>query len=225
MSDIAAPEEYRPEWRTAYRQEQKRLKKTLGRLLKDVQHVGGTSVPQLCACPVLDVLVTVRNGDREAALSCLREKLGYADSEASGFSLFREGDLPVSLCLLEQREEEESRRILAVRDYLTAHPEVRRVYSDLKRDLAARYTGDPESYAAGKSGFLHSIEQDALEWEGETSGLPRKMTLGMLLGGVLGAVLGQLAGAVNPSVSTVAGILLGVLLGASAGMKKDGPDR
>jgi GrpB-like predicted nucleotidyltransferase (UPF0157 family) len=46
---------------------------------------------------------------------------------------------------------------LAFRDALRAHTDLRDAYARLKRDLAARYPTDRESYTNGKGDFVRQV--------------------------------------------------------------------
>jgi GrpB-like predicted nucleotidyltransferase (UPF0157 family) len=58
-------------------------------------------------------------------------------------------------------------RHLAFRDFMRAHPELARRYSDLKRALAEQHPHDIEAYMDGKDGFVKDIEARALAWSAE----------------------------------------------------------
>jgi GrpB-like predicted nucleotidyltransferase (UPF0157 family) len=46
---------------------------------------------------------------------------------------------------------------VAVRDYLRAHPDAARRYGELKKQLAAQFPNDIESYIFGKTDFLLDV--------------------------------------------------------------------
>ena len=58
----------------------------------------------------------------------------------------------------------ELERHLAFRDYLIAHPDEARRYSELKAELARRFPEDIEGYMAGKDGYIKEIQRKALAW-------------------------------------------------------------
>ena len=54
---------YSSEWVTEFEQEKKRLETLLkGRILA-IEHIGSTSIPGLCAKPILDIAVAVQTKD------------------------------------------------------------------------------------------------------------------------------------------------------------------
>jgi GrpB-like predicted nucleotidyltransferase (UPF0157 family) len=50
---------YDSRWPTLFEQSLGELRSTLGRSVLKIHHVGSTSVPGLCAKPVLDILVSI----------------------------------------------------------------------------------------------------------------------------------------------------------------------
>ena len=57
--DTVVLENYNPEWKEMYKEEETRLKDLLGNNIIDVMHVGSTSIEGLSAKPVIDIMVTV----------------------------------------------------------------------------------------------------------------------------------------------------------------------
>jgi hypothetical protein len=53
-----------------------------------------------------------------------------------------------------------------LRLYMVAHPEAAQQYSQLKRELAAKYPQDIQAYMDGKDQFIRETEQKALVWSG-----------------------------------------------------------
>ena len=55
-------------------------------------------------------------------------------------------------------------RHLAFRDYMISHPEAAREYSNLKRQLAAKYSQNIDKYMDGKDGFIKLMDRKAAQW-------------------------------------------------------------
>lgn len=58
-------EEYNDSWPIVYKYEEKRLLTILGDKIKCIEHVGSTSVPGLCAKPIIDILMVVDDSSSE----------------------------------------------------------------------------------------------------------------------------------------------------------------
>ncbi|MCK4568153.1 MAG: GrpB family protein, partial [Candidatus Thorarchaeota archaeon] len=53
---------------------------------------------------------------------------------------------------------------LAFRNYMIAHPEDIKIYSELKMVLARRFQWDIDGYIRGKHLYMERMEQIAMEW-------------------------------------------------------------
>ena len=57
--------EYDPHWPKAFEQEANRIRSVLGKKALHIEHVGSTSVPGLCAKPIIDLLLVVEDSADE----------------------------------------------------------------------------------------------------------------------------------------------------------------
>ena len=69
--------DYQPAWVDRFEIERDRICGALGSEVRDIEHVGSTSVPGLAAKPIVDIMVTVDDVDDEARYSPQMEILGY----------------------------------------------------------------------------------------------------------------------------------------------------
>lgn len=135
----------------------------VGSSILAVHHVGSTSVPGLCAKPILDILVSVP--DFEAALGCVPalEAIGYEFRPNEGIRdrrYFRRphgGDLQTHHLSLAEPTSHHHRATLAFRDALRADPSLTDEYARLKRSLAERFPRDRPAYIDGKSAFVRNV--------------------------------------------------------------------
>lgn len=51
--------ECNPDWANMFEREAKSIRKVLGNLIADIQHIGSTAVPGLAAKPIIDIMVGV----------------------------------------------------------------------------------------------------------------------------------------------------------------------
>lgn len=70
--------EYDPEWPALFEREARKIRKTLGQKAREIEHVGSTSVPGLCAKPVIDILPVVDNSADEPSYAPDLEAIGYS---------------------------------------------------------------------------------------------------------------------------------------------------
>ena len=56
--------EYDPHWPKAFEQEANRIRSVLGKKALHIEHVGSTSVPGLCAKPIIDLMLVYNYGHK-----------------------------------------------------------------------------------------------------------------------------------------------------------------
>ena len=124
-----------------------------------VEHIGSTSVPDLIAKPLPDLMPLLKRfEDGFDGVAPLRA-LGcwYAgDLGIPGRHLFVRGAPRTHAnCLVEAVRG--GPRHLALRDVLRSNPQWRARYAALKRRLAARFGDDREGYALARSDFMREL--------------------------------------------------------------------
>ncbi len=161
---------HEPKWRTAFENESKQVACALGANVVAIHHIGSTAIPNIYAKPIIDLLVEVKDITRVDEQSAVMEVLGY---EAMG-----EYGIPSRRFFLKDNEvgnrthhihtfevnSLEVERHLTFRDYLIAHPEDAQKYSELKRELAGKYSHNRDRYMDGKDGFIKEIDRQAAKW-------------------------------------------------------------
>lgn len=168
---VVAPHD--PAWAAEFQAERARLMAALGALPGRIEHVGSTSVPELPAKPILDLL-----GGRPASSApepyvAALERAGYVHRGEYGIpgrDYFVRDDASGRRTHHLHLVEEDGplwRRHLAFRDYLRAHPARAAEYAALKRDLAARHADERAAYTSAKTAFIE--ETLRLAEEGGTS--------------------------------------------------------
>jgi GrpB-like predicted nucleotidyltransferase (UPF0157 family) len=153
-----------------YEEERARISNAIGEYLIDIQHIGSTSIPDLGAKPILDIMPVIR--DTSLVAQCVEPlaALDYAyfgENGIPGRHYFRKpADITsphkVHLHILEKGHDQWAMMLL-FRDYLRMHPESAQQYDTLKRELAARYGSDRVGYTDAKESFVKSIIHAAVE--------------------------------------------------------------
>ncbi len=69
--------EYDPSWPKLFEQEANRIRSVLGKKALQIEHVGSTSVPGLCAKPIIDILLVVEDSSEEPSYVPALEAAGY----------------------------------------------------------------------------------------------------------------------------------------------------
>ncbi len=159
---------YRPEWATIFSREANCLSRGLNLSSMKLYHVGSTSVPGLCAKPIVDVLGVVSSlsdlDDRKAAF----ESLGYDCKGEYGiagrrYAVLYNGEKTkgyVHLHFYETGHPEIGRHLL-FRNYLRSNEAARKKYEGEKRRLAEELKIERSKYPEAKAGCIQSLLAEA----------------------------------------------------------------
>ncbi|MFD5826876.1 GrpB family protein [Lentzea sp. NPDC060358] len=158
--------EYDPAWPGLFERERGRVVAALPGA--EVEHVGSTSVPGLCAKPVVDLMLVVGDAADEASYVPVLEAAGYRvvvrEDEWHHHRVVKGPDTNINLHVF-SRGCAQVRRHLVFRDWLRAHEADRELYAAAKRRLAESDWASVQDYANAKSGVvLDVLERAYVEW-------------------------------------------------------------
>jgi len=157
--------EYDPRWPGRYAEQEARIRAALGERALEVHHAGSTSVPDLSAKDVIDVLLVVPDPSDETAYVPALEAAGYVfhlrERDWHQHRLFREQSPRVNLHVFGP-DCGEVRRMLAFRDHLRTDATDRVLYESTKRELATRTWDRVQDYADAKTEVVAEIMTRAL---------------------------------------------------------------
>lgn len=158
--------DYDPSWPEVFEKLRERISAALGPLVLTIEHVGSTSVPNMCAKPIIDLDVIVRREDVAAAIAAV-EALGYrheGDLGVEGREAFRwTAEFPEHHLYVCPEGSPAFERHVLVRDYLRTHPEKAREYAELKKRLAQQFHDDRSKYQAAKADLVDSLIEESLK--------------------------------------------------------------
>lgn len=159
---------YSKEWSLMFAEEVEKLKLIFGNEIIDIHHIGSTSVPELKAKPIVDIMPVVRDIDHVDKYNQEMQVIGYEPKGENGIPgrryFQKGGDNRSHHVHIYQVGSYEIKRHLAFRDYLQRHPDVKKSYGELKGRLAKQFPYDIESYINGKEHLVREIEVKALNW-------------------------------------------------------------
>ena len=162
---------HNPLWEDVAAETIKKLKSLLYDAAVDIQHVGSTSIRNICAKPIIDIAVGVNTLDSIKPYIELLKKNGI---------IFRKEDVKEQLLFVIGDFEKEFRthhihvvewnsiawnNYINFRDYLNAFPEYAKEYDDLKKKLALEFADNRGNYTAGKQEFIDRILKQAHLWK------------------------------------------------------------
>ena len=147
-------------WAAAYEQERDRIVAAIGEHLLDIQHVGSTSIPNVPAKPILDIMVGVRDFDEAAACIEPMVAIGYSYRGENGIPrrhFFVKGDPRTHHVHMVELGSSDWRVTLRFRDLLRANSELANEYAREKERLVLLHTGNREMYQREKDKIVESI--------------------------------------------------------------------
>ncbi|MDZ7960500.1 MAG: GrpB family protein [Aulosira sp. DedQUE10] len=160
-----------PTWRVKFEDEAKLVALALGENVVAIHHIGSTSIPNIYAKPIIDMLVQVKDIAKLDEQNSAMTALGYevmGEFGVPGRRFFRKDDetgTRTHHIHIFEFNFSELQRHLAFRDYMIAHPDDALKYSDLKRQLAKQFPENLQGYVDGKDGFIKDMEKRAIEWK------------------------------------------------------------
>ncbi|MFD1394357.1 GrpB family protein [Kroppenstedtia eburnea] len=152
--------EYDPRWPELFDREADRVRSILGNKALRVEHVGSTSVPGLCAKPIIDMLLVVADSADEPSYVPALEAAGYTlrirEPEWFEHRMFKGPDIDINLHVFSAGMSE-IERMLRFRDWLRANDTDRDNYARAKRSLAQRVWRHVQHYADAKTSIIQEI--------------------------------------------------------------------
>jgi len=160
---------YNPNWKDIYKEESEKIKNVLSDIIIDIHHIGSTAIPGIKTKPVIDILVEVKDIEAVDQYNNTMEELGYEGMGEYGITkrrFFKKGGNKRTHHIhIFQAGNEEIKRHINFKEYLIAHPDKAREYSELKEKLVNKYTYDVENYTNGKNDFIKEIDKKAKLWK------------------------------------------------------------
>lgn len=171
---------YQPTWPHEFATLAQRLRGAAGPGILEINHIGSTAVPGLCAKDVLDVQLQVADIAGVVSLTGQLRTAGFQKGESMTYDVFHE--LPIhspELYKFYMREPVGERRMhlhireagrfnaryaLLFRDYLRAQPLARKEYGEFKLRAAALFPHSIEGYLFLKEPVFHLLYHAAELW-------------------------------------------------------------
>lgn len=150
-----------------------RLRRILNPVIKDIQHVGSTSIRTIKAKPIIDIAIAVDDfADvlsyekelKEAGFYYRPNRIGEQMLFARGNYYDGTGDLQTHFIHVVLTDSTEWKNYINFRDYLNQKPSVAKAYEDLKVALTAEVPTDSgrDQYLKGKHEFIANTLRKAL---------------------------------------------------------------
>jgi len=152
--------DYDAAWPALFEREAERVRAVLGDRVLRIEHAGSTSVPGLCAKPIVDIVLVVADSSDEPAYVPRLEKAGYVlrirEPDWFEHRLFKGPDTDINMHTFSAACSEVERMLL-FRDWLRAQPAEADLYARTKRELAQREWDYVQHYADAKTAVVREI--------------------------------------------------------------------
>jgi len=152
-----------PQWAYDFQKIKEELLPVVGNLIVAIEHVGSTSVPGLCAKPIIDIDIVIPNRESLGAVIEALAQIGYIHEgnlgipDREAFKYIGKPHLKQHHLYVCPANSRELHRHITFRDYLRAHPEAIALYSKAKQEAAALHPNDIDAYMRHKSDCIEEI--------------------------------------------------------------------
>jgi GrpB-like predicted nucleotidyltransferase (UPF0157 family) len=152
--------DYDPRWPELFRREAGRIRSALGDRALRIEHTGSTSVPDLVAKPIIDMVLEVSDPAAERTYVPFLESAGYMlrirEPDWYEHRMFNGSETEVNLHVFGAGCPEIDRMLL-FRDWLRSNAADRNLYAQTKLDLARRDWKYVQNYADAKTAVVEEI--------------------------------------------------------------------
>lgn len=156
-------ENHNPNWKHDFVDEVKILKNKPHLTKFAFEHIGSTSIPNIKAKPIIDIIIGVDNFPPEEMIIKEIEECGYTYmqemSVSSRLYFIKRGPKNFNLHLNAYKGDVWEKDIL-FRDYMIKHPEKAQAYSSLKEQILINGIDTLLEYSARKAEYLSNVLKD-----------------------------------------------------------------
>ena len=160
---------YDPNWVTEFERIREFLLGIIGDLVLEIKHVGSTSVPGLCAKPIIDIVAMMESYAVFPQIVSRLEAAGFVHTGDGGikerevFKRLISDDFMDYHFYVYPKDSEENRRQTLFRDALLADKATADAYGALKRRLVEEVGGDRALYTDSKTDFILGVINRAIK--------------------------------------------------------------
>lgn len=149
-------------WKKIFEEEKALLLRHFPSQILEISHGGSTAIPGMPAKPIIDMFAVVSSLEEAEQMRKELESLNYhyrGEEGVPGRILYAKGEEEIRTHHLHlvERESDEWKNHLLIKNYYLRHPEVAQGYAELKKALAEQYPNDRIAYGKGKSDFIQSV--------------------------------------------------------------------
>ena len=153
--------DYDDNWPESFQKIKQRIWPLVSEYSLSMEHIGSTSVKGLSAKPIIDIDIIIENTNNLKVITTILEKIDYkfmGDLGIEGRYAFKCIKSAVRhnlyVCLMNCTA---LNNHLILREHLRINANDRKLYSDLKKELAYKFQNDIDGYIDGKTDFILSV--------------------------------------------------------------------
>jgi GrpB-like predicted nucleotidyltransferase (UPF0157 family) len=158
---------YQENWTRLFQEEKVQIQVVfVGYDIKDIQHIGSTSIPGIKSKPIIDIAVLIDYPDNHKEYTQKLTELGYEYDEQASSSeryFYRKYNEKIGyhISIAFTNKGEFWKRQILFRDYLINHPEYRDEYEKIKEQAIAEDSTGRQLYIGAKTNFVLGILSQA----------------------------------------------------------------
>ena len=167
--------DYDPNWKNLYIDEEAKIKNILNDILISIHHIGSTSIENLKAKPIIDILAVVDDINKVDSYNDDFADIGYKAMGENGIAkrrFFMKDYIDDNgiekrfshIHIFDINNKFDIERHLAFRDFLRANKNIAEEYVKIKLEALKNCNNDIELYCDYKDKFIKDIEKKALEF-------------------------------------------------------------
>lgn len=165
---IVKLEEYNNNWVNEYEEEKELLLNVIGDKIKEIHHIGSTSIAGVKAKPIIDIMIVLNSFDEIQEIEKILTKYDYSNRGKQGIDdryFFPKGpdDARTHYIHFTLENSNTYYNQLYFKNYLIKHKEYIEMYNELKEELAVLYKDERSKYTKGKADFIENVIKLAKE--------------------------------------------------------------
>ena len=162
---------HQKEWETNALNTIELLKRILGDIAIDIQHIGSTSISTIHAKPIIDIVIGVidLNNIKSYIEILNKNNIIFRGEDVTNQLLFIMGDTSKDINThhihVVKWNEESWINYINFRDYLNAFKDKAFIYDNYKQKLAIEFPNNRKNYTEKKNELINRILKEAKEWK------------------------------------------------------------
>ncbi len=161
--------DYREDYAEIYEKEKEKLLEIYKERIKQIDHVGSTSIKNIKSKPIIDILIQTDDLDdfkdyTESSVEGETYTVKKEPTMGGDYLIRKEEDGKVKAFIhVYKTGDPNGLRDIIFRDYLNSHEDEKKRYEDLKIELLEKFKDDRPSYTYGKDEYIKGVMEKAME--------------------------------------------------------------